>query len=588
MLATAWKQILEAIMEELLLARSIPTRIAGVSISRLGQTDGSGRSRRQFASKSILQIDSGILCEPHFLSRPVVSRTLACLDGEAYALVVDVRPKSPTLGRWMGIYLSRENRRVLNFSTNIACGWMATAARAKLRLTCGASIRPDDWQWLRWNDRELGLEWPESPLALVDTWQPSQWDNETADEFLLDVTPQVRAGHVHAPARPYARVALQQSNSLKPRRRKETKRALIERPFILEPQDSRSVNEPMQSTLQSREVKAARKASPDIKPMEPSKPLILLIGSTGQLGRDLFRHLRSVGIVVGASRSPERNQLLPVPIEVDISRPASLRQVIRQVRPQLIVNASGMTDVDRAEAEPRLAQLINATAPAILAEEAERCGAAVVHFCTDMVFSGLGERPWRETDVPEPVCQYARTKLIGTEAIRSSKCPHLILRSGWLYSTHGENYIRQTIDMSVYRSAFSLATDHFGSPTSTHWLADVTARILARGRASIYDWLGEHGGLYHCATLGYTSRAEVAEHVLADCRLHRMPVVTRTIHSVPLATLPSLATHPANCRLDCSRIAMQMGIELPRWQDQLTEQLSLMIDGNICSMHAVA
>ena len=322
---------------------------------------------------------------------------------------------------------------------------------------------------------------------------------------------------------------------------------------------------------------------------------ILVIGSSGQLGRDLCRHLRRLGTVIGACRTPDKQSLLPVPMWVDISRPASLRQAIRQVRPTLIVNAASLTDVDQSEQHPRLAQLVNATGPAVIADEAERIGACMVHFCSSMVFGGAGEKPWRESDQPDPQNQYARTKWTGTQAVSRSQVPHLILRSGWLYSTHGENYVRRLIDSLSYRSTITLADDHLGSPTSTNFLAQLTADLLQRGcRAaaetgqSLGDWLNEHGGLYHASTLGMASKLHVGDQILALCRQHGLPIVLQKLQGRHLSELPSSANIPANCALDPSRLALHFQVDLPRWQTDLGQQIDYMLGAHSLSLGNVA
>jgi dTDP-4-dehydrorhamnose reductase len=336
------------------------------------------------------------------------------------------------------------------------------------------------------------------------------------------------------------------------------------------------------------------------RPASARPELILVIGSSGQLGRDLCRELRGLGTVVGACRTPDAGSLLPVPVMVDISRPASLRQAIRQVRPTLIVNAAGLTDVDVAETQPRLAQMVNATAPAIMAEEALRIGAGLVHFCSSMVFDGAGERPWRESDCPDPQNQYARTKLLGTQAILESDVAHIILRCGWLYSTHGDNYVRRLIDTLSYRNVVALANDHLGAPTSTNFLARLVANLLGTDALTsqpgtrrtqscdINAWLSEQGGLYHASTLGRASKLEVGDQIVAACRQHALPIVLRKLEGRPLRDLPALAKIPGNCSLDPSRLALKFQLQLPHWQSDLNQQIDLMLSTHGLQLSGVA
>jgi dTDP-4-dehydrorhamnose reductase len=328
----------------------------------------------------------------------------------------------------------------------------------------------------------------------------------------------------------------------------------------------------------------ARKSATTTQPPK----IVLIIGSSGQLGHDLCRHLHGQATVIGACRQPEKGSLLPVPVRVDISRPASLRQAIRQVKPTLIVNAAGLTNVDLAEANPRLAQLVNATAPAIMADEAKRLGAGIIHFCSSMVFPGHGERPWREADNPDPCNQYGRTKLLGTEAILASSAPHMVFRTGWLYSSHGDNYVRRLIDLLTYRSSLPMASDHYGTPTSTDWLARTIAGLLATADAPWCDWMAEHGGLLHAAPLGYASRIETGDQILAICRQLGLPIVLKHLQPCPLRELDAQAPIPENCRLDVSRLAMRFSLDLPRWQQELNEQVVKMLGAQNLSLRGIA
>ncbi len=598
--------------------QSIPTRIHGVSIDKLDdiarprrQPQGSGKSARKVNRRSSWKsseviVDGGFLNEPSFLAHEQVQRRYRCLLGEVFVAVVDLRRGSPTYRRWLGVTLSSNDRRRLSVPSGVACGWIALSPHAQLRLQSDQAVPRDQWNRLQWNDPKIGIEWPIAPTVIGSTARrgrkfqsfvkselpvffpepndvgefPNLLHNRVSNNRLSNNKLQKhrRGGQVHA-----IRMAVPEGlgdTSIATRNCQATN-------CVTMSSVTAKTNSVTGVAAASPQANCLPKTS-DLSEVDPTmrkRPLILVIGSSGQLGQDLCRHLRSFGTVIGACRAPDRNQLVPVPIKVDIGRPASLRQVIRQVRPQIIVNASGMTDVNRAEAEPRLAQMVNATAPSIMAEEAQRCGSAVVHFCTDMVFAGDGERPYSEQDHAAPTCHYGRTKLLGTEAILASGVPHLVLRSGWLYSTHGENFVRGIMDMSLYRNSLTLSCDHFGSPTSTDWLAQVTNALLSRTCESPVKWMEEHGGLYHCATLGYASRAEAGEQILADIRQQGMPVVLKKIVPVLLSDQPSLARRPTNCRLNCTRIATQFGLVLPRWQDQLTQQIELMV-GDISAIRS--
>lgn len=537
----------------------LPTRIEGVELLRaVSQRDVSQRdaSRAAVATRSdllddprapsealIIGADFGFTNELSYTRRRPISRMLRCLAGEVFVAAADIRLGSPTFRQWQGFYLRENEARALSIAPGIACGWQVTSAEAELEVRAIGELEHDGWRWLRWNDLELAIAWPEIPEQLSRHSRRSR------------------------------SLATLSARGL-PRYRAKQHRAL--------PNSSTAEIRPKESVA-VRPIERLRTAASAAKCRDER---ILVIGSSGQLGRDLCRKLSSLGTVVGACRQPERGSLLPIPMQVDVSRPASIRQAIRAIKPTLIVNASGLTDLDKAEREPRLAQLINATAPAVIAEEAKNIGSSLVHFCSDMVFDGTGERPWRETDTPRPINQYGRTKLLGTEAIRHSGVPHLIVRSGWLYGTQGTNYVTQLVDLLTYRNSIELACDHVGTPTSTEWLAAVTSQLLKRRQASVAEWLSVEGGLFHIAPLGYASRLEVGDQIAATCRAHALPVVSHKFKSVPVRTFAKGFAIPANCQLDCSKLALHFGFEFPRWQQQLSSQVSHMLThGSIAARH---
>jgi dTDP-4-dehydrorhamnose reductase len=573
--------------------QTIPTRICGAAIvhqTPARRADGSAVLVRRrvpqaqagawLPHEQIITAEFAYTCEPSF-SRLPVERTLRCLEGEIYVCLVDVRLGSPSFGHWQSICLCEGDTRTLSVPAGVACGWQVLSEAAALELSSSCEIDASRWQWLRWNDRELELRWPELPSQLSHHVRPSRHLNNIADHRLP------RWSDRPAPAkceRPSQAPRAPRPSQTQPDAAKLERSARPELPNRAELPNSPK-QRPALNTTAAPQVRLATDAtSASQRRPRPSSERVLVIGSSGQLGRDLCRHLRGLGTVIGACRTPDKQSLLPVPMCVDISRPASLRQAIRQVRPTLIINAASLTNVDQAEHDPRLAQLVNATGPAIMAEEAQRIGACLVHFCSSMVFSGAGDRPWRESDHPDPQNQYARTKLIGTEAVRASQVPHLILRCGWLYSTHGENYVRRLIDTLSYRSSVTLADDHLGNPTSTNFLAGLTADLLARAGAaarqaeqSLAEWLTNHGGLFHAATLGVASKLEVGDQIVALCRQHGLPVVLQKLQGRRLSELPSVAKTPANCALDPTRLAMQFKLELPRWQTDLSQQIDLML-----------
>lgn len=560
--------------------QTIPTRIADAHLVRhkpSRRPDGSqllevspwGPSQT-LAHEEQVTADFGFTCEPHY-TLSALQRSFRCLEGEVYVCIVDVRLGSRTFGHWQGIFLNQDDARTLCIPAGVACGWQVLSNRAAMEHRSSQPSRQTEWHWLQWNDPELDIEWPESPQQFARHRRPGRDLAQIPDHRLPSLT-RARNKLVRESSRSTSR---NESNS-SPRPKRRSRK--------LTPQQKMSAAKPAAPAIGP----VADTTPPHTETSQVNKPrasknnVILVIGSSGGLGRDLCRHLRTIGTVLGACRTIDVGSLLPVPVFVDVSRPASIRQAVRQIRPKLIVNASGLTDVDQAEMEPRLAQLVNATAPTVIADEAKRLGAGVVHFCTGMVFDGSGERPWRESDTPHAINHYARTKWIGTQAVIQSEVPHLILRAGWLYATHGDNYIRRTMDLLTYRNNLALASDHFGTPTSTDWLARTIAQILAAAHGDFADWLAEHGGLYHAAPLGYASKTEVGDQILATCRQHALPIVLQSIQPRRLSELPSRAMLPANCRLDPSRLAMQFNLTLPRWQQQLNERIAIMLEDRQC------
>lgn len=600
--------------------QTIPTRIAGAAIVRqtaARRTDGSAvlvrrRSPRLPAGglphEQIITADFAFTSEPSF-SRLKVERSLRCLEGEIYTCLVDVRVGSPTFGHWQSVCLSEGDSRTLSVPAGVACGWQVLSSVATLEINATCEIDDDRWQWLRWNDHELDLRWPELPEQLASQARPGRSLSRIAPRHLPQwrglskLVPHSTSAKKPKPSHKHNSTPIPSSSDS---RRMGGQR---HRPSL-------RMSQPTEDSLPRLAVGTCAAASDVVRaraPAQLSPPAllnatarpstiargvdhrILVIGSSGQLGRDLCRHLRRLGTVIGACRTPDKQSLLPVPMWVDVSRPASLRQAIRQVRPTLIVNAASLTDIDQAEQHPRLAQLVNATGPAVMAEEAQRIGACLVHFCSSMVFSGTGDKPWRESDQPDPQNQYARTKWIGTQAVSHSQVPHLTLRSGWIYSTHGENYVRRLIDTLSYRSTVTLADDHLGSPTSTNFLAQLTADLLQRGCRAVEDtdqslgeWLNEHGGLYHAATLGMASKLQVGDQIVALCRQHGLPIVLQKLQGRHLHELPSAAHMPANCALDPSRLAMRFQVDLPRWQTDLGEQIEHMLGTHSLALGSVA
>ncbi|WP_317202343.1 dTDP-4-dehydrorhamnose reductase [Janthinobacterium sp.] len=278
---------------------------------------------------------------------------------------------------------------------------------------------------------------------------------------------------------------------------------------------------------------------------------ILLSGVSGQLGYELERSLQGLGEVVALDRAG-----------MDLADLGQVRDVIRAVRPQLIVNPAAYTAVDKAESEPALAFRVNAEAPALMAQEAARLGAAMVHYSTDYVFDGAKAGAYLEGDATGPLNVYGASKLAGEQAVAAAGIPHLILRTSWVYGMRGKNFLLTMLRLAREREELRVVNDQFGAPTWSRTIADSTALILAQARAGQDDWWRQNGGLYHLSSQGRTSWFGFTEAILAaariDCRL--IPI--------PAAEYPVPAPRPANSLL-CSDKLMARFCRLPDWQDAL-------------------
>ncbi|MDR1423740.1 MAG: dTDP-4-dehydrorhamnose reductase [Azoarcus sp.] len=285
---------------------------------------------------------------------------------------------------------------------------------------------------------------------------------------------------------------------------------------------------------------------------------ILLLGKNGQIGRGLQRALAPLGDVVAFGNQEGDH------FQVDLTDEAALRAAVVAAAPSVIVNAAAYTAVDRAESEPELAHSINATAVGVLAAEAAARGVWLVHYSTDYVFDGSGKRPWREDDRPAPLSVYGKTKLAGEEAIRASGCRHLILRTSWVYSACGDNFVRTILRLAAERERLTVVADQVGAPTGADWVADMTAHLL---RVVTDDRVAAPGGTYHLAAAGETSWNGYARFVIDEAR-HRHGLDFRLREIVPIlsSAWPAPAMRPLNSRLDTTRVQAEFGFHPPDWR----------------------
>jgi dTDP-4-dehydrorhamnose reductase len=284
---------------------------------------------------------------------------------------------------------------------------------------------------------------------------------------------------------------------------------------------------------------------------------ILLFGKDGQLGWELQRSLAVLGDVV-ALGSTDRD-----PVSGDLRDPEALAATVRAVAPRLIVNAAAYTAVDRAESEPDLARLVNATAVGALAHAAKAADAWLVHYSSDYVFDGSGSAPWRELDRPAPLGAYGRSKLEGETLVRESECRHLLFRTSWVYSARGANFAKTMLRLAQERDALRVVDDQVGAPTGAELLADITAHACRRALAE-----PSVGGTYHAAAAGATSWFAYARHVIELARRRGAPirVADAALEPIASAAYPQPARRPLNSRLDTTRLRTVFDVALPPWQ----------------------
>jgi dTDP-4-dehydrorhamnose reductase len=302
---------------------------------------------------------------------------------------------------------------------------------------------------------------------------------------------------------------------------------------------------------------------------------ILLFGCGGQVGWELQRSLSVLGEVVALDFDATKNQQQ---LCGDFTDLAGLAETVAAVRPDVIVNAAAHTAVDKAESEPDLARLINALAPAALAQEATKIGAWLVHYSTDYVFDGSGTQPWREDDATGPLSVYGNTKREGERAVASNP-KHLIFRTSWVYAARGGNFAKTMLRLGQERESLSVIADQFGAPTSAELLADVTAHALRTvvGRSDG----AALSGLYHCVATGETSWHGYASYVLEQARALGWPikVAPDAVTAIATTAYPTPAKRPLNSRLDTAKLRATFGLTLPHWQLQVQRMLQE-ISGN--------
>lgn len=284
-------------------------------------------------------------------------------------------------------------------------------------------------------------------------------------------------------------------------------------------------------------------------------PRILLTGKTGQVGYELERSLQGLGEIFAVDRS-----------QMDLAKLDQVRDVIRSVRPDLIINPAAYTAVDNAESEPELAMRINAEAPGVMAEEAKKLGAAMIHYSTDYVFDGSKTGPYTEDDPACPINVYGSSKLAGERAIQAAGIPHLILRTSWVYGMRGKNFLLTIKRLANERDSLRIVSDQYGSPTWSRTIAEATAHIVAKSQSAdiAEEWWRAHSGLYHLTAQGHTTWHGFTEAILAHASIEHKPTLT----AILAQDYPVPAKRPVNSMLSCERL-IRTFCGLPNWDHAL-------------------
>ena len=284
---------------------------------------------------------------------------------------------------------------------------------------------------------------------------------------------------------------------------------------------------------------------------------ILISGQHGQVSRELQRRLGSIGELIVLGRD-----------QLDLAQPDQIRHQVQHVRPDLIINAAAYTAVDLAESEPETAFAVNAVAPGILAEEALKLGIPLIHYSTDYVFDGTKIRPYNESDTANPLGVYGQSKLAGERAITEVQGRHLILRTSWIYSTHGRNFLLTMQRLLQERPEVRVVADQIGAPTWAGTIANSTLSLIKRWQAGdVAAW-----GTYHLTAQGQTSWFGFAQAIGEALRQQGKPCAT--LFPIPSSDYPTPAARPLNSCLDCRRLQLDWGVRQPDWQTALRECLA--------------
>ena len=294
---------------------------------------------------------------------------------------------------------------------------------------------------------------------------------------------------------------------------------------------------------------------------------ILLLGKNGQVGWELQRTMATLGEITAWDIE-----------DLDLIDEKAIRTGVRKVQPQLIVNAAAYTAVDKAEEEPELAMAINGIAPGILAEEAKKIGAGIIHYSTDYVFDGTKNSPYTEEDEPNPINVYGKTKLEGEKNIQNSGAPYFIFRTSWVYGTRGKNFLLTILRLAKEREELTIVDDQIGSPTWSRMIAEATAQVAAQGVKDIKDFMKEKSGIYHLTAQGATSWCGFAQTILENIQegmyLNEKDLKCKCITPIQSWQYPTSAKRPRYSVLDNTKMKKTFALQSDNWQEALSKSLS--------------
>ena len=293
---------------------------------------------------------------------------------------------------------------------------------------------------------------------------------------------------------------------------------------------------------------------------------ILVSGSTGQVGSELVRWLAPYGTVIAATRNT-----------LDLSQPGELPARLSKLRPDMIVNPAAYTTVDKAEEEAELAYTVNSVSPRIISGWAADYKIPVIHFSTDYVFDGSGMRPWQEDDPTRPLNVYGASKAAGDRAVLNSGGSHLIVRTSWVYSASGRNFLRAIASAAAEREELRIVADQIGAPTSASWIAEVVSTIVAHELGDLSGGFERAGHCVNVAAAGETTWHGFALAIIDGLKKRDVPIKTRTLVAIRSEEYPQKAARPMNSRLDLSRLIDHMKIVPMSWETLLERELNLLV-----------